>query len=295
MGMMRRPALHSAQLALPTFESARMHERRPGLAPSMADFPGKERDTETGLDYFGARYFSGAMGRFTSPDSIQIKANRLQNPQRLNLYNYAVNNPLVNIDPDGRDAIAVVFPEYKITALRRKWSGLGHAGIVTIDSKGHTRFFQYGRYKGSNKNAPPGRVRRLKVVDVIMNKNGTPTNASLKALLKDISQKAGQGGKVEFAYFDTTDKQTEDMNKKAFDLMSQNESMDKQAYDLIDNNCGTFVNDILKTGGVDTPWIVDPRPNSMIGEWQDDANETVSREYEIYMKKIEEDLRRMQK
>ena len=29
---------------------------------------GKERDGETGLDYFGARYFSGAQGRFTSPD-----------------------------------------------------------------------------------------------------------------------------------------------------------------------------------------------------------------------------------
>lgn len=31
-------------------------------------FTGKERDAETGLDYFGARYFSGAQGRFTSPD-----------------------------------------------------------------------------------------------------------------------------------------------------------------------------------------------------------------------------------
>jgi len=31
-------------------------------------FTGKERDTETGLDYFGARYLSSAQGRFTSPD-----------------------------------------------------------------------------------------------------------------------------------------------------------------------------------------------------------------------------------
>jgi RHS repeat-associated protein len=31
-------------------------------------FTGKERDAETGLDYFGARYFSGAQGRFTSQD-----------------------------------------------------------------------------------------------------------------------------------------------------------------------------------------------------------------------------------
>jgi hypothetical protein len=35
---------------------------------SIAVLTGKERDNETGLDYFGARYFSGAQGRFTSPD-----------------------------------------------------------------------------------------------------------------------------------------------------------------------------------------------------------------------------------
>ena len=31
-------------------------------------FTGKERDAESGLDFFGARYVSGAQGRFTSPD-----------------------------------------------------------------------------------------------------------------------------------------------------------------------------------------------------------------------------------
>jgi hypothetical protein len=34
-------------------------------------FTGKERDAETGLDFFGARYYSGAQGRFTSPDPFQ--------------------------------------------------------------------------------------------------------------------------------------------------------------------------------------------------------------------------------
>ena len=33
-------------------------------------FSGKERDNETGLDYFGARYYSSAQGRFTSPDEL---------------------------------------------------------------------------------------------------------------------------------------------------------------------------------------------------------------------------------
>jgi RHS repeat-associated protein len=61
---------------------------------------GKERDYESGLnlDYFGARYFSAAQGRFTSPDPI---AGSLANPQSLNRYTYALNNPLKFIDPTG--------------------------------------------------------------------------------------------------------------------------------------------------------------------------------------------------
>jgi RHS repeat-associated protein len=56
---------------------------------------------EKGLDYFGARYFSGAQGRFTSVDPIWITKERLLDPQRLNLYAYGRNNPLRYVDPDG--------------------------------------------------------------------------------------------------------------------------------------------------------------------------------------------------
>jgi RHS repeat-associated protein len=63
-------------------------------------FTGKERDTETQNDYFGARYYPNNLGRFMSPDSI---ANdwELRNPQTWNRYAYARNNPLIYVDPDG--------------------------------------------------------------------------------------------------------------------------------------------------------------------------------------------------
>lgn len=64
-------------------------------------FTGKERDSETGLDYFGARYFSGAQGRFTSADPKQFSSRTIANPQKWNLYSYVLNNPLALIDPDG--------------------------------------------------------------------------------------------------------------------------------------------------------------------------------------------------
>ncbi|MFN0166383.1 MAG: RHS repeat domain-containing protein [Bryobacteraceae bacterium] len=66
-----------------------------------ARFTGKERDAETGLDYFGARYFSGAQGRFTSVDPAMESADS-SNPQSWNRYTYALNNPLRYTDPDGR-------------------------------------------------------------------------------------------------------------------------------------------------------------------------------------------------
>jgi RHS repeat-associated protein len=64
---------------------------------------GKERDSETNLDFFGARYFSGAQGRFTSVDPDQNLGLHLNDPQSWNGYAYAGNNPLLYTDPDGRD------------------------------------------------------------------------------------------------------------------------------------------------------------------------------------------------
>jgi RHS repeat-associated protein len=61
---------------------------------------GKERDAETGLDYFGARYLSSPQGRFTSPDPL-LNSGRPDNPQSWNRYSYTFNNPLRFTDPTG--------------------------------------------------------------------------------------------------------------------------------------------------------------------------------------------------
>ncbi|MCI0538651.1 MAG: hypothetical protein L0Z50_25875 [Verrucomicrobiales bacterium] len=81
-------------------------------------FTGKERDPESNLDYFGARYYSSQQGRFQSPDEFTggpvdaFSANDplppgplpyaiITNPQSLNKYSYTWNNPLRYTDPDG--------------------------------------------------------------------------------------------------------------------------------------------------------------------------------------------------
>lgn len=71
--------------------------------PSPLHFTGKQRDTESGLDNFGARYDSSSMARFIIPDPLYIEAHRLADPQQLNLYAYARNNPVTLADPTGLD------------------------------------------------------------------------------------------------------------------------------------------------------------------------------------------------
>jgi RHS repeat-associated protein len=63
-------------------------------------FTSKERDIETGLDYFLARYYSSTQGRFTSADEPLADQNE-DDPQSWNLYPYVGNNPLRFTDPFG--------------------------------------------------------------------------------------------------------------------------------------------------------------------------------------------------
>ena len=70
-----------------------------GTTTNRYKFTGKERDTESGLDYFGARYYGSNMGRFMSPDDGTDQ--HPDNPQSWNLYTYGRNNPLVFTDPTG--------------------------------------------------------------------------------------------------------------------------------------------------------------------------------------------------
>lgn len=90
----------------------------PGTDPLR--YTGKERDAETGLDYFGARYYGSRIGRFTGIDPVLDQPESLLNPQRWNRYTYALNNPVKFTDPDGRNpvlaAAVVVWGIYEVVS-----------------------------------------------------------------------------------------------------------------------------------------------------------------------------------
>jgi RHS repeat-associated protein len=64
-------------------------------------YTGKERDTESGNDYFGARYYASSMGRWMSPDE-SLDGAIMELPQTWNKYSYEYNRPTYGTDPDGR-------------------------------------------------------------------------------------------------------------------------------------------------------------------------------------------------
>ena len=99
-------------------------------------FTGKERDTESGLDYFGARYYASNMGRWMSPDWADkpeaVPYSSLANPQSLNLYGYVGNNPLSKADPDGHEGCCDGLGSFVAGALNA-WGSDNLLGAGRVD------------------------------------------------------------------------------------------------------------------------------------------------------------------
>jgi len=88
-------------------------------------FTGKERDSESGLDYFGARYYGSGLGRFMSTDPIHFQASMMGDPQRFNLYSYVRNNPIRFVDPKGEAIELTGTDEQRQKELNRLKNAVG--------------------------------------------------------------------------------------------------------------------------------------------------------------------------
>ncbi len=118
--------------------------------PNQYKFTGKERDAESGLDYFIARHYSSNLGRFLQPDEFaggpvdafssndpappaSLPYADITNPQSLNKYAYTYNNPLRYTDPNGHDAADFVLGA--LNALGSNFLGAGRLENGNSDLK----------------------------------------------------------------------------------------------------------------------------------------------------------------
>ena len=87
------------------YGSERVTDAQPDATETDHKFTGKELDDETGLYYYGARYYDSEIGRFVSVDPWE---GDLKDPQSLNKYSYTRNNPVIYTDPTGNEFISAV-------------------------------------------------------------------------------------------------------------------------------------------------------------------------------------------
>ena len=202
---------------------------------SGKDSSGKERD-ETGLDYFGARYLSSALGRWTSPDA-PFADQQAGNPQSWNLYNYTRNNPLIYIDQNGEKTEIVV-------GKNTENNPFGHISVI-INGVVYSYGTNYTNTKGGNRDW------------------GANASEFLDAQ-KNIRQ-------TELLELNVTPEQEQSL---VSDLESNNPNAEgAKEYDVKDNSCVTVIEEPLERTGIleelSTP-IID-RAGEIVGNEEKNA------------------------
>jgi RHS repeat-associated protein len=138
--------------------------------PQNYKFNGKERDIETNLDNFGARYNASTMGRFMTPDPDMISKDRLADPQRWNMYAYVRNNPLRFTDSTGKSIELTGNDEERKKQLAALQKAAGQqAGkylYENVDKKTGKH------YVGIYKNGPDGKGPSFNSINAVSNKLG---------------------------------------------------------------------------------------------------------------------------
>lgn len=184
--------------------------------------------------------------------------------------------------------IPIVFPEYKITVevkskpvdiipwvkwdnfktpkFKRKFEDLGHAGVLFIDGEtGTTKYYEYGRYPSP---IGVGKTRKIRSLPDVKITDGNISSDSFAKTLLAISRESGQNGVIKGAYIEA-DGKYEAMLEYAQFRERLNSNAERDPYDLLDNSCLHFMKSVVEKAGVETPTLIDPRPNSYIEEFRD--------------------------
>ncbi|MFP4364875.1 MAG: RHS repeat-associated core domain-containing protein [Spirochaetia bacterium] len=225
------------QEMLPFGNSAGQH----GILDEDGLFTGKELDTDTGLYYFNARWYSPNTGRFITEDPAR---------DGLNWFVYCSQNPLIYVDPTGLEAAYVTTPDLPVVHHAAVWFGNEDQGFTFAEVTGYNseaeedytylslepieQLYQSGAQSiGLSEDGSAG-IRYRQFED----------RESLNLFLDE----ANYSNRIEF---ETTPEEDSLMSDYLF---SEAVNLESESYfgryDLFNNNCGHFATDLLQQGGI---------------------------------------------
>jgi RHS repeat-associated protein len=262
-----------------------------GSDPNHYKFTGKERDSESNLDNFGARYYTSSIGRFMTPDwaarATAVPYAKFGDPQTLNLYSYVENAPVNRADADGHYAGF----EYQLSGTGgfdagsmefTENSDIG-SGVQTTVAQLVAQLNQNAQLQAQNKNTVTVTVDQVKsnqpfghaTISVGGDKPvGLVPNSDAKAAAAvAVEAKTGVPTSVPGHIAEDNRKPeaqatiqvTPDQAKAMRAYITQAEHA-KQDYDPGFRNCAHFAEEVLRSGGVKAPY--DMTPGGLVGDLQ---------------------------
>lgn len=171
--------------------------------------------------------------------------------------------------PYNGEGILIAYPDYPVNT--DSWYGnaqnVGHAGALMISPTGVTQYFEFGRYPPGN-----GTTRKVPISNATIGANGKATPASLKPILRKLSDFSGKRGRIRAAYFVNMD----------YAAMATQAAKSPPPYSILNFNCGHYALGVMHAGNpkIDKPTIINISPNNVVDEYIEEGNAEILYNYQ---------------
>ena len=227
-------------------------------ATASYTFSAKEKDSETSLSYFGARYYTSDLSVWLSVDPMSDKY------PSLSPYTYCANNPIKLVDPNGEDVVILNAPQGA--------GGYGHMAAIIQDKQGNWYYITMGADENGNGNLSQVLSSGVRGGMTLESCGTKDMKEAIEFAKKDVNNSEYTQELV----LRTSSKMDDKIYQSALDKQN-NVNSEKEEYKALTNSCADAVKDVLEKGlEIELPSKIDPRPNSYFNKLLKKKNEIQS-------------------